>query len=84
MRLGRMSTHVHKDFNLPDPHDAGYESLANAIILCAVSDLRLALSAEGQAAREMKQDCLDFLLSGLADRLTSADLSVIVKKILKE
>ena len=75
---------MHKDFNLPDPHDAGYESLANAIILCAVSDLRLALSAEGQAAREMKQECIEFLLSGLADRLTSADLSVIVKKILKE
>ena len=75
---------MHKDFNLPDPHAAGYESLANAIILCAVSDLRLALSAEGQAARELKQECLNFLLSGLADRLTSADLSVIVKKILKE
>lgn len=73
-----------KDFNLPDPPDAGYESLANAILLSAISDLRLALSAEGQAAQEMKQECIEFLLSGLGDRLTCTDLSVIVNRILKE
>lgn len=75
---------MHKDYSIPDPPDAGYESLANAILLSAVSDLRLALSAEGQAAREMKQECIEFLLSGPAGGLTHADLMVIVKKILEK
>ena len=75
---------MYKDYKIPDPPDAGYESLANALLLYTVSDLRLARSADGQAAREMKQECLNFLLSDLADGLTCSDLGEIVKKILEE
>jgi hypothetical protein len=51
----------------------GWEALANAIIITAIEDLRLACKGEGEAAEELKDECIDFLLSRRAAQLTTAD-----------
>ena len=62
----------------------GWEALANAIILTAVEDLRAACKGKGEAAEYLRDECVEFLLSRRAARLTSADLSKVVARIIKE
>ena len=62
----------------------GWEALANAIILTAVEDLRAACKGKGEAAEDLRDECVEFLLSRRAAHLTSADLSKVVARIIKE
>ena len=64
--------------------DFGWEALANAIILTAVEDLRAACKGKGEAAEDLRDECVDFLLSQRAARLTAADLGKVVTRILNE
>ncbi len=66
-----------------DHHD-GWEALGNAIILTAVEDLRAACKGKGEAAEDLRDECVDFLLSQRAARLTAADLGKVVTRILNE
>ena len=62
----------------------GWEALANAIILTAIEDLRLACKGKGEAAEYLMDECVDFLLSRRAARLTEADLGKVVTRIIEE
>lgn len=66
-----------------DHHD-GWEALANAIIISAIEDLRLACKGEGEAAEDLRDECVDFLLSRRAAQLTTADLRMVVSCVLNE
>lgn len=65
-------------------HRDGWEALGNAIILTAVEDLRAACKGKGEAAEDLRDECVDFLLSQRAARLTAADLGKVVTRILNE
>ena len=69
---------------IPDPPEAGYLSLANEIIAVAFSDLRLALWADGPAARERQRECIEFLCSDWASGLTGVDLPRMVTIVIAE
>lgn len=69
---------------VPDPPEAGYQSLANAWIATIFSDLRLALRSKGPAAEALRQNCIDFLCSDFAESLVDVDLPVLVKKVIEE
>ena len=47
---------------VPDPPEAGYQSLANAWIATIFSDLRLALRSKGPAAEALRQQVHRFSL----------------------
>ena len=71
----------YKVANLPE---AGYVSLANEILAFTFSDLRLALRAEGPAAKERQRECMDFLCSDWAAGLTGLDLPLMVTMVIAE
>ena len=67
-----------------DHHHDGWEALANAIIVTAVEDLRAACRGKGEAAEDLKDECIEFLLSRRAAQLTTVGLGMVVTRILKE
>ncbi len=71
-------------YKIPDPPEAGFQSLANSLIALAFSDLRLALRAEGPAAERRKRECIDFICRDWTSVLTSTDLFLAVKRVVKE
>ena len=72
------------DYNIPNPPEAGYRSLANVLIALAVSDLRLALRAKGNAAKVRTRESVQFLCDGKTAMLTDLDLREIVRKVFEE
>ena len=71
-------------YRVANPPEAGYLSLANEIIAIAFSDLRLALRADGPAARERQRECMEFLCSDWAAGLTGVDLPLMGTKVIEE
>ena len=66
-----------------DHHD-GWEALANAIIVTAIEDLKIALRGTGEAAEALEDECVEFLLSRRAAHLTTEDLGKVVDRIIEE
>ena len=68
---------------------APYENLANAIVLQAVKDWRSAVRTlkkrpRYDPAKQMKNECEDFFLSGWFEALTSVDGRMILRKLKEE
>jgi len=66
-----------------------YENLTNAIVLQAVKDWRSAVRKlkkrpRYDPAKQMKDECERFFLSGWFEELTSVDGSVILRKLKQE
>lgn len=72
------------DYSVPNPPEAGYQSLANVLIALAVSDLRLALQANGNAAKVRAQESVQFLCDGRTAMLTGLNLREVVRKVFEE
>ena len=72
------------DYSVPNPPEAGYQSLANVLIALAVSDLRLALQANGNAAKVRAQESVQFLCNGRTAMLTGLNLREVVRKVFEE
>ena len=70
--------------SVPDPPEPGYQSLANEILILAVSDLRLALQANGNAAKVRAQESVQFLCDGRTAMLTGLNLREVVRKVFEE
>lgn len=71
-------------YSIPDPPEAGYQSLANVWIALTFWDLRLALRAKGPAAKARQQECIGFLCSNRTAALTNLNLPLLVKKVIEE
>ena len=66
-----------------------YEALRNAIVLQAVKDWRSAVRKlkkrpRYDPAKQMRNDCEGFFLSGWFDELTGMDRSAILRKLKQE
>lgn len=72
------------DYSVPNPPEAGYQSLANVLIALAVSDLRLALQANGNAAKVRAQESVQFLCDGRTAMLTGLNLREVVRIVFEE
>ena len=72
------------DYSVPNPPEAGYQPLANVLIALAVSDLRLALQANGNAAKVRAQESVQFLCDGRTAMLTGLNLREVVRKVFEE
>lgn len=70
--------------SVPDPPEPGYQSLANEILILAVSDLRLALRTKGRAADTRAQELISYLCDDRTSKLTDADLPGVVRKVIEE
>ena len=70
--------------SVPDPPEPGYQSLANEILILAVSDLRLALRTKGRAADARAQELISYLCDDRTSELTDADLPGVVRKVIEE
>lgn len=67
----------------------GYENLANAIVLQAVKDWRMAVRTlkkrpRYEAAKQMRDECERFFRSEWFEELTDVDGSVILRKLKQE
>ena len=71
-------------YSIPDPPEAGYQSLANVWIALTFWDLRLALRAKGPAAKARQQECIGFLCSKWTAALTNLELQRLVKLVMEE